>query len=410
MDTKCPLFIHMGLDMYRKVGFSIHIERKRIQFVSKRVAEEGVMTEGVSRADGYEILPLPPQADLQTVPVLKALARARGVLGELNGRAAGLPNPTILLNTLFLQEALASSEIENIVTTQDEVFRVEVLPGEKGSVEAKEVARYREAMQLGYDAWKEKGLISENMLVEMFRLLKQRDDGYRRTSGTVIKNERTGEVVHTPPQSEREVVDCMRELERFINGAAPCDLDPLVKMALIHHQFESIHPFPDGNGRIGRILNVLYLTHTGLLDSPILYLSRAINRTKSDYYRLLQAVRNEGAWEEWVVYMLNSVADTAENTLKLVAGIGRLMAECKNRMRNELPKIYSQELLNNLFRHPYTRIEYVGRDLGVSRQTARKYLGKLTERKFVEESKEGRSNYYINTRLTGLLVSVSSGE
>ncbi|MCY3973499.1 MAG: Fic family protein [Candidatus Dadabacteria bacterium] len=365
------------------------------------------MTERVGK---YEIPLLPPQADLKTTPVMDALVDARGALGDLNGRAISLPNPTILLNTLFLQEALASSEIENIVTTQDEVFRVEVLPGKRGAVEAKEVARYREAMQLGYNAWKKNRFISENMLIDMFRLLKQREDGYRKTSGTVIRNERTGETVHTPPQSEREVVEHMRSLERFINDDPPCNLNPLVKMAIIHHQFESIHPFPDGNGRIGRILNVLYLTHAGLLDSPILYLSRAINRTKSDYYRLLQAVRNEGAWEEWVVYMLKSVTATARNTLELVEGIRNLMAEYKNRMRDELPKIYSQDLLNNLFRHPYTRIEYVEKDLKTSRQTARKYLKQLAERGFVKESKEGRNNYYVNTRLTDLLLSVSSGD
>lgn len=358
--------------------------------------------------DEYKISPLPPQVDLKTVSVLEALAQARGELGELKGRAISLPNPTILLNTLFLQEALASSEIENIVTTQDEVFRVEALPGKRGSVEAKEVARYREAMQLGYDAWRQKNLISENMLIDMFRLLKQREDGYRKTSGTVIKSELTGETIYTPPQDEREVIRGMKELEGFINNNPPCDLDPLIKMALIHHQFESIHPFPDGNGRIGRILNVLYLTHTGLLDTPILYLSRAINRTRSDYYRLLQAVRDEGAWEEWTVYMLNSVTDTAKNTLSLVSGIRDLMADYKSRMRDNLPKTYSQDLLNNLFCHPYTRIEYMQRDLKTSRQTARKYLKKLTEHGFVKESKEGRNNYYINMPLIDLLLSVSS--
>jgi len=202
----------------------------------------------------------------------------------------------------------------------------------------------------------------------------------------------------------------MRNLVNFINDQSPCDLDPLIKMALIHHQFESIHPFSDGNGRVGRMLNVLYLTHKGLLDTPILYLSRAINRTKPDYYRLLQAVREKGAWEEWVIYILGAVDETARLTLRLISGICDLMARHKRRMRNELPRIYSQDLLNNLFRYPYTRIEYVAHDLGIGRQTARKYLGQLAERHFVDEVRSGRNNYYVNKQLVNLFASVPAEE
>ena len=357
----------------------------------------------------YSLTQFPPQVDLQTVPILRVLAHARAALGELKGRATSLPNPDILLNTLFLQEALASSEIENIVTTQDEVFRAGLF-ADKGSVEAREVARYRDAMRLGYDAWRENGFISENMLVDMFRLLKQRNDGYRQIAGVVVRNLQTGEDIYDPPQDRREIEALMKELANFINDQSPHDLDPLIKMALIHHQFESIHPFPDGNGRIGRVLNVLYLTHEELLDAPILYLSRAINRTKPDYYRLLQTVREEGAWEEWVIYMLGAVTETAISTLKLVSDIRDLMAEYKRRMRDDLPKIYSQDLLNNLFRHPYTRIDYVAHDLKVGRQTARKYLKKLAANGFVDEIKSGRNNYYVNQKLVGLFVEVSADE
>jgi Fic family protein len=180
-------------------------------------------------------------------------------------------------------------------------------------------------------------------------------------------------------------------------------------MALIHHQFESIHPFPDGNGRIGRILNVLYLTRAGLLDIPILYLSRHITRNKNDYYRLLQAVRDHGAWEEWVIFMLDGVAETAVTTLRLVEGIGEQMRTAKHRMRAELPKLYSQELLNNLFRHPYTRIEYAQNDLGVTRQTAARYLDTLADAGFVDKHRAGKHNYYINTQLVRLLMTVSEG-
>ena len=354
----------------------------------------------------YSLRELPPSVDLETAPVMKILADARGALGELKGTARGLPNQGILIDTLFLQEALASSKIENIVTTQDEAFQAG-LYGDTGSPEAKEVARYRVAMRLGYEEWRTKQIISESMLVEMFRLLKRHDGGYRAQPGTVLRNEHTGEVVYEPPQNPQEIVNHMRALERFINDPSYCSLDPLIKMALIHHQFESIHPFPDGNGRIGRMLNVLYLTHVGLLDTPILYLSREINRTKSDYYRLLQSVREQEEWEEWVIYMLKAVAETARSTLTLISGIHKLMLEVKYRMRKELPKIYSQDLLNNLFRHPYTRIEYLDRDLPQGRQTVRKYLKYLTDHEFVTEVKQGRNKYYVNQELVNLFVRAS---
>ena len=243
----------------------------------------------------------------------------------------------------------------------------------------------------------------------MFRLLKDRDDGFRVTPGTALKNERNGEVVFVPPQDATEIVAMMTALERFVNDDEASDLDPLIKMALIHHQFESIHPFPDGNGRIGRILNVLYLTRTGLLDIPILYLSRHITRHKADYYRLLQAVRDAAAWEEWVIFILDGVAETAVTTLTLVQGIGEQMRAAKHRMRSELPKIYSQELLNNLFRHPYTRIEFVQNDLGITRQTAARYLDTLADAEFVEKHRAGKNNYYINTQLVQLLMTMSDG-
>ena len=353
----------------------------------------------------YAIPALPPPVDLETVPVLKALARANRALAELKGRAATIPNQGILIDTLSLQEAKASSEIENIVTTQDELFQLDLFPDGAESAEAKEVALYRDALKLGHDRLRETGgLITNNTLIEMFRRLKQRTGGFRETLGTALLNETTGERVFIPPQSAREIVAHMTALERFINEDDASALDPLVKMALIHHQFESIHPFPDGNGRLGRILNVLYLTRTGLLDIPVLYLSRHITRTKGDYYRLLQAVRDDGAWEEWVLYMLEAVAETAQTTLGLVEGIRGQMAGMKRRMREDLPKLYSQDLLNNLFRHPYTRIEFVVNDLGVTRQTATKYLDTLAEAGFVEKHKPGRASYYINTALVGLFV------
>lgn len=352
----------------------------------------------------YDPPALPPPVEIETVPVLRALAAANRALAELKGRAAIIPNQGILIDTLTLQEAKASSEIENIVTTQDELFQAELFPEGPESPAAKEVALYRDALKLGYERLLESGgLITNGTLVDIFRLLKRHDGGFRRTPGTVLRNEATGASVYVPPQEPDRIAALMGELERFIHDEDG-DLDPLIRMAIIHHQFESVHPFPDGNGRIGRILNVLYLVKAGLLETPILYLSRHITRTKPDYYRLLQAVRDEGAWEAWTLYMLEAVTATSRATLRLVEDIRVQMATAKVGMRRDLPKIYSQELLNNLFRHPYTRIEFVVNELGVSRQTAAKYLDALAERGFVEKHQFGRNNYYVNASLIALFL------
>jgi len=358
----------------------------------------------------YQLPPLPPPGDLETPAVLRALAQAHRRLAELKGRAASIPNQGILIDTLALQEAKASSEIENIVTTQDELFQFGLFPDGPESPAAKEVANYRDALKRGHDSlFQTQGLLTNNVIIEMFRILKRTTGDFRATPGTALKNEATGALVYVPPQNASEIRDQMTALERFINDDGLSDLDPLVKMAIIHHQFESIHPFPDGNGRIGRIINVLYLTRTGLLDIPILYLSRYITAHKADYYRLLQAVRDEGAWEDWLIYMLTAVAETAQQTLQLIEGMRQLMADYKRRIREEHRRIYSQDLLNNLFRHPYTRIEFVQAELGVTRQTAAKYLDQLAEAGFVEKHQQGRSNYYINTPLVGLFLKMADG-
>jgi len=357
------------------------------------------------RTPTYNIPDLPLSIDFETKPVLKALANAHRYLAELKGRAATIPNQGILIDTLSLQEAKASSEIENIVTTQDELFQAELFPEGPGSPAAKEVALYRDALKLGWTALHDtNGLITNGALLDMFRLLKRRDDGFRSLPGTELKNDQTGETVYIPPQGAAQINSYMGALEAYINDSSISALDPLIKMAIIHHQFESIHPFPDGNGQIGRILNVLYITQQGLLDIPILYMSRYITRTKSEYYRLLQAVRDDGAWEEWIIYILNGVADTAQTSLRVIEGLRRLMASYKERMRRDLPKIYSQDLLNNLFRHPYTRIEYIVSDLQVARQTAARYLDQLVDHQFVSKHQAGRSNYYINGPLVALLI------
>ena len=355
----------------------------------------------------YAIPDLPLKVDLETLAIMKALNVASRALAQFNGESNKIPNRDILINTLLLQEAQASSEIENIVTTEDELFQAEALPSEKTSSEAKEAIRHRDALSHGFEKMqKNNGNIPNNLLIDMFEILKEQQDGFRKTPGTVLRNDNTGEVIYVPPQHPDEIIEYMRAFEAFMNHDLDKDdgLDPLIKMAVIHHQFESIHPFSDGNGRIGRIINVLYLTRTGLLDAPILYMSRAIIRRKSEYYRLLQAVRDDGAWEEWVIFMLECVTETAKDAQKLVQEIAILMQNFKKKMRTNLPKIYSQDLLNNLFRYPYTRIEHIEKDLGVSRLTASRYLKTLAKHNFVREVKSGVNKYYINTELVNLFT------
>lgn len=353
----------------------------------------------------YTIPVLPPPGAEETPAVLRALAQAHRHLAELKGRAASIPNQGILIDTLAMQEAKASSEIENIVTTQDELFQASAFPEHPSSPAAKEVARYADALRYGFvEQRRLDGLLTNNIIIAMFQMLKRSDSGFRTTPGTALKNDQTGEMVYIPPQEGEAVRQHMAALETFINDDERSDLDPLVKMAIVHHQFESIHPFPDGNGRLGRIINVLYLTHVGLLEIPILYLSRYITGQKGEYYRLLQSVRDSGAWEPWLLYMLRGVAETAKETLAIIEAMRDLMAEYKQRIRSDHAKIYSQDLLNNLFRHPYTRIEYVQNELRISRPTATKYLEELAESGLLTKHRIGRNNYYINRRLVALFV------
>ncbi|MBL9052089.1 MAG: Fic family protein [Tabrizicola sp.] len=342
---------------------------------------------------------------VETPRILKALTAAHRHLAELKGRAASIPNQGILIDTLSLQEAQASSEIENIITTQDELYEIGSGPTRHLSPEQKEVARYREALKHGLDLLLQRqGLITNNALIGMFQILKQSTGDFRSAPGTSLKNDATGEIIYVPPQRKDEIVSHMADLETFLNDPARSDLDPLVKMAILHHQFESIHPFPDGNGRIGRILNVLYLVQQGLLDIPILYLSRFITRNKSEYYRLLQQVRDDGAWDDWIVYMITAVSETSRDTVQLIIGIRQMMAETKSRMRERHKSIYSQDLLNNIFRHPYTRIEYVVEECQVGRQAAARYLDRLAADDMLVKIKRGLNNYYVNVPLVELLA------
>jgi Fic family protein len=343
----------------------------------------------------------------ETTAILRRLNTASRALAELKGVAASIPNQNILINTLALQEAKDSSAIENIVTTHDELYRDDD-PADAAGTAIKEVLRYRQALRTGFEQVRAHGLLTLNTILAIQEQLECSRAGFRKLPGTQLRNN-LGEVIYEPPQDALEVARLMGELECFVHDEPLFGADPLVKMALIHHQFESIHPFYDGNGRTGRIINVLYLVKEGLLDIPVLYLSRHIVRTKPDYYRLLQAVRDNGAWEDWVLYMLDAVAHTATDTIATVQAIKVMLQDIKQRIRANY-KFYSQDLINNLFNHPYTKVEFAQRELGVSRLTATKYLDTLARDGILAKRRIGRTNYYINQPLYMLLSGERAGD
>ncbi len=347
----------------------------------------------------YEIKPLPPNTDLETKAILKRLTSAHRYLAELKGKSATIPNENILINTLVLQEAKDSSAIENIITTHDELYKAQLFENLFSDASAKEVSRYADALKHGFQLVRKQKLITQNHILTIQKILEQNDAGYRKVPGTALINEATGDTVYTPPQDFDTISRLMNNLEAFINDDGMSEVDPLTKMALLHFQFETIHPFYDGNGRTGRILNILYLVQQDLLDLPILYLSRFIIQRKGDYYRLLQQVREKGNWEEWILYMLEGVEKTAKETIDVISNIRNLMQDYKNRIRKELPKVYSQDLLNNIFKHPYTKIEFVMEDLDVSRKTAANYLNALQKHHFLKKQKIWKTNFYINEPL-----------
>lgn len=349
-------------------------------------------------------LPLSAESTFETIALLKQVAQAHRYLAELKGIAKTIPNENILISTLILQEAKDSSEIENIFTTHDQLFQAGLQADKKINQAAKEVENYRESLWMSYRSTRETGLIRLEDILHLHSIIEPSKAGIRKLPGTVIGNSKTKEVIYTPPQHHDDIKRLLANLVDYLNDDGLSSLDPLIKMAIAHHQFESIHPFYDGNGRAGRILNILYLVKSGLLDQPVLYLSRYIVRTKGDYYRLLQSVRDDNNWSEWIAYMVKGVEITARETIQFIIQMRDLIMATKRRMRAELPKIYSQELLNNLFFHPYTKVDFVVEQVGVSRITATKYLNELVEHNFVFKKKLGRTNYFINTPLVELII------
>lgn len=357
----------------------------------------------------YKIPSLPLSFDIESKEVLRQLNSANRKLAELRGIAQTIPNENILINTLALQEAKDSSEVENIITTQDNLYKAE-LSFNPASIHAaeKEVMNYREALLIGYSQVKTGKVLSLNIIKDIQQHLVFNRAGFRTVPGTTLKND-DGDIVYIPPQDAIQVAESMDNLEKYINDNSLCDLDPLIKMAIIHHQFESIHPFYDGNGRTGRIVLILYLVTSDLLDLPVLYLSRYITRNKAEYYRLLQTVRdnsgdNSNEWIDWVLFMLKGVEQTATETICMVKGMSKLMAEFKKVLRPLFGKQYRHELLNNLFFHPYTKVEFLERDMMITRQTAAKYLDRIVGTGLLTKMKIGKSNYYINNGLYNLFL------
>lgn len=350
------------------------------------------------------VLPLPIKQDLETKAVLKKLTQAHRALAELKGIITSIPNQSILLETLTLREARESSAIENIISTFDEVYQSNLISNIFASPAAKEVHQYAAALKKGFQLVKQHKLLTNNHILQIQEVVDQNSAGFRKLPGTKLMNDKTGKVVYTPPQDLDTIISLMNNLETFINDDKMMEADPLIKMAIIHHQFESIHPFYDGNGRTGRIINILYMVQKGLLHLPVLYLSQYIIKHKSDYYRLLQEVREEGEWEEWILFMLNGIEKTAAASVTLITSLKELMQHYKQQIRSNHSKLYSQDLLNNLFKYPYTKIEFLQNDLQISRSTAIRYLDTLVKAGFLTKHKVGRDNFFLNTKLFELLA------
>lgn len=343
---------------------------------------------------------LPVKVDLESKIVLKQSIKANKALSEFNAMASSIPNRNILINTLALQEAKDSSEIENIITTHDELYQASIDTFQASNI-AKEVTGYKEALLKGCDLISTNKLLLINHITEIQSLIEKNNAGIRKQAGTTIKNKQTGSTVYTPPQNYQTLLNLLKNLEEYINQDN--DIDPLVNMAVIHYQFESIHPFYDGNGRTGRIINILYLKLKGLLNSPILYLSHFIINNKLDYYRLLQAVRDKNNWEDWILYILGAIEITSLKGSRLVFKMRHLMLEQEKEIKTNLPNIYSKDLLELLFLHPYTKIDFIESGLGVTRQTASKYLKELERIKILTCIRTKNTKYFINVKLFSLL-------
>lgn len=348
--------------------------------------------------------PIPPAIDLETVPVLKKTIAANKALAELRGWEFTQANPLLLLQSIALQEAKASSEIENVVTTNDELYQALSTPTITNiTPAAKEVMHYKEALWYGYQKIKDNYPLTINVFIDLFRIVKERQDGIRSLPGTCLKNT-LGEVVYTPPDNKEDILRLLTNLENYINMPDENDIDPLIKLGVLHYQFECIHPFPDGNGRVGRILNVLYLIQENLLNFPILYLSRYIIENKTEYYRALKAVTENQDWERWILYVLDAVEQTSKDALNKVKAIYACREIMAKEIKEKVPNVYSKELVELLFEQPYCKIDFLTKRGIAKTQTASKYLRQLHEAGILDVQKIGHEKYYINRMLWDILT------
>ena len=345
---------------------------------------------------------LPPAKDkIETIKILHQLVKSSVVVAELKGLAKILPNPAILLNAVVLKEARASSEIENVITTQDKLYQALSAKGLQVDNSTKEVLRYREAMLYGFHFVQKKGFLSTNAIIGIQKILEENTAGIRKLPGTALRNAATGKIIYTPPDNPDSINLLIKNLEKYLNE--PGNISPLIKMAVQHYQFESIHPFYDGNGRTGRIINVLYLILNNLLENPIIYLSAFIIDNKTDYYRLLQEVRTKDNWEDWILYILKGIEQTANETISQVKEISQLFIKIQELVKAKAPKAYSKELIELLFEHPYCKTEYLTERFKISRITATKYLKELEKIKVLQSKQVWKETLYINTQLFDLL-------
>jgi Fic family protein len=357
--------------------------------------------EKFDRKIPYNDLPLlPPKADTETKQILRKTISAGRALAQLNGTLLNLPNPTLFLDTIYLQEAKASSEVENIITTNDELYKSLVADRKTEKLATKEVLSYKEALWLGLEELKIKPLITTNLCVKIVQCIKQNNASIRNTPGTKLSNTE-GEVIYTPPSGEQVIREKLANLEKFINEDET--IDPLIKMAILHYQFEAIHPFSDGNGRTGRILLLLYLKLSGLLNTPAIYLSEYIIKNKIEYYRCLKDVTEKNEWEDYILYMLDMIEETANKGLKRLNKITLAMEETATEIKKKLPKVYSKDLIEVLFRLPYTKRQHLIEENIGNLKTVGNYLIALEENGFLKSEKVGKEKLYLNQKLLEIL-------
>ena len=351
----------------------------------------------------YKLAKLPPdRRKIETINTLRSANKAGLAIAELKGIAQTIPNQKMLINAIVLQEAKDSSEIENIITSTDELYEALSSNRKLLNNEVKEVVNYRRSIFLGFELLKSQGFLRVNDVIKIQQDLLGNNAGIRSTPGTVLRNDQTGEIVYIPPQGKQEIEDLLSNFIEHFNNQNE-EVSPLINLAILHFQFESIHPFYDGNGRTGRILNILYLILNDLLDIPILYLSSYIIKTKNEYYRLLSLVNRKDKWEDWIIYMLNGIEQTSRQTIYQIKEIRRLLLQTIQKVKIDSPKIYSKELVESIFEQPYTKIEFIVEKLGLERKAASRYLKKLAEIGILARKKVGRENIYINIKLLQLL-------